>query len=37
LYHLTNLGLLGDLLALGFEDFFLLLEVVVFDAQSSQL
>jgi hypothetical protein len=27
----------GDLLALGFECFFLLLEVVVFDAQSPQL
>jgi hypothetical protein len=37
LYHLTHFGLHGDSLALGFEDFFLLLEVVVFDAQSSQL
>jgi hypothetical protein len=37
LYHLTHIGLHGDLLALGFEDFFLLLEVVVFDVQSSQL
>jgi hypothetical protein len=35
LYHLTHFGLHGDSLALGFEDFFLLLEVVVFDAQSS--
>jgi hypothetical protein len=34
-YHLAHLGLHGDSLALGFEDFFLLLEVVVFDAQSS--
>jgi hypothetical protein len=35
LYHLAHLGLHGDSLALGFEDLFLLLEVVVFDAQSS--
>jgi hypothetical protein len=35
LYHLAHLGLHGDSLTLGFEDFFLLLEVVVFDAQSS--
>jgi hypothetical protein len=34
-YHLTHFGLHGDSLPLGFEDFFLLLEVVVFDAQSS--
>jgi hypothetical protein len=32
LYHLTHLGLHGDSLALGLEDFFLLLEVVVLDA-----
>jgi hypothetical protein len=32
LYHLTHLGLHGESLTLGFEDFFLLLQVVVFDA-----
>jgi hypothetical protein len=33
LYHLAHLGLHGDTLALGLEDFFLLLEVAVLDAQ----
>jgi hypothetical protein len=37
LYHLAHLGLRGDTLALGLEDVFLLLEVVVLDAQGSQL
>jgi hypothetical protein len=37
LYHLTHLGLRGDTLALGLEHVFLLLEVVVLDAQGSQL
>jgi hypothetical protein len=37
LYHLAHLGLRGDTLALGLEDFFLLLEVVVLDAQGPQL
>jgi hypothetical protein len=37
LYHLAHLGLRGDALALGLEDVFLLLEVVVLDAQSPQL
>jgi hypothetical protein len=37
LYHLPHLCLHDDSLALGFEGFFLLLEVVVFDAQSLQL
>jgi hypothetical protein len=33
-YHLAHLGLHGDTLALALEDFFLLLEVAVLDAQS---
>jgi hypothetical protein len=32
-YHLAHLGLHGDTLALGLEDFFLLLEVAVLEAQ----
>ena len=36
-YHLAHIGLRGDTLALGLEDFFLLLEVVVLDAQGPQL
>jgi hypothetical protein len=32
-YHLAHLGLRGDMLALGFEDFFLLLEFTVLEAQ----
>jgi hypothetical protein len=32
-YHLAHLGLHGDMLALGLEDFLLLLEVAVLDAQ----
>jgi hypothetical protein len=32
-YHLAHLGLHGETLALGLEDFFLLLEVAVLDAQ----
>jgi hypothetical protein len=36
-YHLSHLGLLGDTLALGFEDLFLLLKVMVLDAQGPQL
>jgi hypothetical protein len=36
-YHLTHLGLHRDTLALGLEDFFLLLEVAVLDAQGPQL
>ena len=36
-YHLVHLGLRGDTWALGLEDVFLLLEVVVLDAQGSQL
>jgi hypothetical protein len=32
-YHLSHLGLGGDTLVLGLEDVFLLLEVVVLDAQ----
>jgi hypothetical protein len=32
-YHLAHLGLRGDTLALGLEDFFLLLKVSVLDAQ----
>jgi hypothetical protein len=32
-YHLAHFGLRGDTLALGLEDVFLLLEVVVLDAQ----
>jgi hypothetical protein len=35
--HLAHLGLRGDTLALGLEDVFLLLEVVVLDAQGLQL
>jgi hypothetical protein len=31
-YHLAHLGLHRDTLALGLEDFFLLLEVAVFEA-----
>jgi hypothetical protein len=34
-YHLAHLGLHGDTLALGLEDVFLFLEVVVLDAQGS--
>jgi hypothetical protein len=37
LYHLAHLGLRRDTLALGLEDFFLLLEVAVLDAQGPQL
>jgi hypothetical protein len=33
-YHLAHLGLHRDTLALGLEDFLLLLEVAVFEAQS---
>jgi hypothetical protein len=36
-YHLAHLGLHGNTLALGLEDFFLLLEVAVLDAQGPQL
>jgi hypothetical protein len=36
-YHLAHLGLRGDTLTLGLEDVFLLLEVVVLDAQGPQL
>jgi hypothetical protein len=36
-YHLSHLGLRRNTLALGLEDLFLLLEVVVLDAQGSQL
>jgi hypothetical protein len=36
-YHLSHLGLGGDTLALGLEDVFLLLEVVVLDAHGPQL
>jgi hypothetical protein len=36
-YHLAHLGLGGDTLALGLEDIFLLLEVVVLDVQGPQL
>jgi hypothetical protein len=32
-YHLAHLGLCRDALALGLEDFLLLLKVVVFEAQ----
>jgi hypothetical protein len=32
-YHLAHLGLRRDTLALGLEDFLLLLEVAVFEAQ----
>jgi hypothetical protein len=34
---MAHFGLHGDPLALGFEDFLLLLQVIVFYAQSSQL
>jgi hypothetical protein len=33
MYRLSHLGLRGDMLAFGLEDVFLLLEVVVLDAQ----
>jgi hypothetical protein len=33
-YHLAHLGLRGNTLALGLEDFFLLLEVAVLDAEA---
>jgi hypothetical protein len=36
-YHLAHLGLRGDTLALGLEDFFLPLEVAVLHAQGPQL
>ena len=36
-YHLAHLGLRRDTLALGLEDFFLLLEVAILDAQGPQL
>jgi hypothetical protein len=36
-YHLAHLGLQSDTLALGLEDVFLLLEVVVLDVQGPQL
>jgi hypothetical protein len=36
-YHLAHLGLHGNALALGLEDFFLLMEVAVLDAQGPQL
>jgi hypothetical protein len=36
-YHLAHLGLHGDTLAIGLKDVFLLLEVVVLDAQGRQL
>jgi hypothetical protein len=36
-YHLAHFGLCGDTLALGLEDVFLFLEVMVFDAQGPQL
>jgi hypothetical protein len=36
-YHLAHLGLRKDMLALGLEDLFLLLEVAVLDAQGPQL
>jgi hypothetical protein len=36
-YHLAHLGLRRDTLALGLEDFFLLLEVAVFEAQGPYL
>jgi hypothetical protein len=32
-YHLAHLGLRGDVLALGLEDVFLFLEIVVLDTQ----
>jgi hypothetical protein len=36
-YHLAHLSLHGDALALVLEDFFLLLEIVVLEAQGSQM
>jgi hypothetical protein len=36
-YHLSHLGLCRHALALGLEDLFLLLEVVVLEAQGAQL
>jgi hypothetical protein len=36
-YHLAHLGLHRDMLALGLEDLFLLLEVMILDAQGPQL
>jgi hypothetical protein len=36
-YHLAHLGSCGDTLALGLENVFLFLEVVVLDAQGPQL
>jgi hypothetical protein len=36
-YHLAHLGLHGNALTLGLEDFFLLMEVAVLDAQGPQL
>jgi hypothetical protein len=36
-YHLAHLGLHGNTLALGLEDFFLLLEIAVLDAEGPQL
>jgi hypothetical protein len=36
-YHLAHLGLRRDMLALGLEDLFQLLEVAVLDAQGPQL
>jgi hypothetical protein len=36
-YHLAHLVLRGNMLALGLEDFFLLLEVAVLDADGTQL
>jgi hypothetical protein len=37
LYHLAHIGLRGNTLVLGLEDFFLLLEVAVLDAEGPQL
>jgi hypothetical protein len=36
-YHLAHFGLRRNTLALGLEDFFLLLEVTVLDAEGPQL
>ena len=36
-YHLSHLSLCRHTLALGLEDFFLLLEIAVLDAQGAQL
>ena len=36
-YHLAHFGLRGNTLALGLEDFFLLLEVAVLDVKGPQL